>query len=69
MRLANFSDEAQLARRRQVATATVPRTARTIVFGRRIPITPITIFSGLLPTSKRNGLNPKPEMRPTLRIT
>ena len=58
-RLANLLDEAQLARRRHVATATVPRTIRTIVFGRRIPIAPITIFSGRLPTLKRYGLTPR----------
>jgi len=58
-RLANLSDEAQLARRRHVAMATVPRAASPIVFGRRIPITPITIFSGRLPTLKRRGLTPQ----------
>ena len=58
-RLANLLDEAQLARSRHVATAAAPRAARTIVFGRRIPIAPITIFSGRLPTLKRCGLTPR----------
>ena len=58
-RLANLLDEAQLARSRHVATATVPRAARTIAFGRRIPIAPITIFSGRLPTLKRCGHSPR----------
>src|SRR4029079_11046594 len=62
-RLAHLSDEAQLARRRHVATATVPRAARTIAFGRRIPIVPNYHFQR--PTAYVEALRPYPTMRPT----
>jgi hypothetical protein len=49
-RLANLSDEAQLARMRHVATAAALRAARTIDFDRRIPIRPNYHSTSDLPT-------------------
>src|ERR1700730_8389017 len=58
-RLANLFDEAQLARRRQGATAAAPRAIRTILFGRRIPIAPITIPPAVCLLGGSNGLAPR----------